>query len=90
MSNEQGDAGWVNVTIEPVEAGQRFAFAAENIAPQPWRWAVESEHYHDWGYAAFRWTAWLWTRPCVWSFARRERLHRKTRPTPPDRGADGD
>lgn len=69
-----------HITIEPVEADQRFACCAENIDPQPWRWSVESTHYARRGYAAFRWSALLWAKRTAWGFDRRERMRLRTRP----------
>ena len=71
--------GGVEIHIRPVEADQRFAFVAENIDPQPWMWHVKSDHYNDYGYAAFRWTARLWAGMRARSFARRERMRDRTR-----------
>lgn len=67
------------ITIRAVEADQRFAFAAENVDPQPWLWEVHTEHYYEGGYAAFRWCAVLWSRYWAWSFGRRERMLAVTR-----------
>ena len=46
---------WV---VVPQMAVCRFAFAAENLGPLPWRWILSTEQAPTpWGQASFRWTA---------------------------------